>query len=302
MWVIISDKMRKVLFCGAVLTAFLAGSNAEVETLIIDAIENGTGRWSRTSEVPSINYKNLLILGVVVGLKTLVILKSSLDVGGLLEEADTCLRSVSPVELGVGAVVGVGVGAAAGSEVGVNTTVGSAVGLAVGLGTATTVGCVVRKIVGPGIGTELGTLIGIAVGSGAGTCVGLQSMGYYYDYGFARQIGPSSLDVGGLLEEADYYDYGIARQIGQSDQTTPTLGGFAAAVTVGVGVGTLVGSGTGVAAVRTIRSVAGGFGGVSSDPRPGPGLGGRAPTMMPLLSSCLPTECRVRSIVSTLHL
>ena len=112
----------------------------------------------------------------------------------------------------------------------------------------------------------------------------------------------SSLDVGGLLEEADYYDYGIARQIGQSDQTTPTLGGFAAAVTVGVGVGTLVGSGTGVAAVRTIRSVAEGFGGVSSDPRPGPGLGGRAPTMMPLLSRCPPTECRVRSTVSTLHL
>ena len=296
MWVIISDKMRKVLYCGAVLAAFLAGSNAEVETPIIDAIENGTGRWSGTSEVPSINYKNLLILGVVVGLKTLVILKSSLDVGGLLEEADTCLGSVSPVELGVGAVVGVGVGAAAGSEVRVNTTVGSAVGLAVGLGTATTVGCVVRKIVGPGIGTELGTLIGIAVGSGAGTCVGLQSMGYYYDYGFARQIGPSSLDVGGLLEEADYYDYGIARQ------ATPTLGGFAAAVTVGVGVGTSVGSGTGVAAVRTIRSVAGGFGGVSSDPRPGPGLGGRAPTMMPLLSSCPPTECRVRSTVCTLHL
>ena len=298
MWVIISDKMRKVLYCGAVLAAFLAGSNAEVETPtpIIDAIENGTGRWSGTSEVPSINYKNLLILGVVVGLKTLVILKSSLDVGGPLEEADTCLRSVSPVELGVGAVVGVGVGAAAGSEVRVNTTVGSAVGLAVGLGTATTVGCVVRRVVGPGIGTELGTLIGIAVGSGAGTCVGLQSMGYYYDYGFARQIGPSSLDVGGLLEEADYYDYGIARQ------ATPTLGGFAAAVTVGVGVGTLVGSGTGVAAVRTIRSVAGGFGGVSSDPRPGPGLGGRAPTMMPLLSSCLPTECRVRSTVCTLHM
>ena len=296
MWVIISDKMRKVLYCGAVLAAFLAGSNAEVGTPIIDAIENGTGRWSGNSEVPSINYKNLLILGVVVGLKTLVILKSSLDVGGLLEEADACLRSVSPVELGVGAVVGVGVGAAAGSEVRVNTTVGSAVGLAVGLGTATTVGCVVRKIVGPGIGTELGTLIGIAVGSGAGTCVGLQSMGYYYDYGFARQIGPSSLDVGGLLEEADYYDYGIARQ------ATPTLGGFAAAVTVGVGVGTSVGSGTGVAAVRTIRSVAGGFGGGSSDPRPGPGVGGRAPTMMPLLSSCLPTECRVRSIVSTLHL
>ena len=97
MWVMVSDKMRKVLYCGAVLAAFLAGSNAEVETPIIDAIENGTEteRWSRTSEVPSINYKNLLILGVVVGLKALVILKSSLDVGGLLEEADTCLRSVS---------------------------------------------------------------------------------------------------------------------------------------------------------------------------------------------------------------
>ena len=230
MWVMVSDKMRKVLYCGAVLASFLAGSNAEVETPIIDAIENGTEteRWSRTSEVPSINYKNLLILGVVVGLKTLVILKSSLDVGGLLEEADTCLGSVSPVELGVGAVVGVGAAAAAGSQVGVNTTVGSAVGLAVGLGTATTVGCVVRRVVGPGIGTELGTLIGIAVGSGAGTCVGLQSMGYYYDYGFARQI--MTYD---LLD----YDYGFARQIGQSDQTTPTLGGFAAAVGVGVGVG-----------------------------------------------------------------